>query len=181
LRHRLQKGLLTKESVIKESDMQSMSDYLGKLEGFPDLEASIIRKTKINKVLKAILKLGDIPKESELQFKPRSQTLLDKWNKILAAEPAPAESAPAANSVNGTSGDAAGSKEAKSPFDGVNGEAEASKDTEEEKSDAKEDTKAGSKALESKATPASEEKAADEVGTRHTTTYVSRRRQGSRN
>ncbi|MDA4132586.1 MAG: hypothetical protein OK454_05610 [Thaumarchaeota archaeon] len=82
-----------------------MSDYVTKLESFPDLEVSIIRATKINKVLKAILKLDSIPKEEEFRFKPRSQVLLDKWNKLLAVVEGP--SSGAANGVNGTSGDAA--------------------------------------------------------------------------
>lgn len=66
--------------------MKAMSEFVSKLEGYADLEVSIIRATKINKVLKAILKLATIPKEEEFQFKPRSQTLLDKWNKLLASE-----------------------------------------------------------------------------------------------
>lgn len=66
--------------------MKQMSEYVSKLEGYADLEVSIIRATKINKVLKAILKLAVIPKEEVFQFKPRSQTLLDKWNKLLASE-----------------------------------------------------------------------------------------------
>ena len=63
-----------------------MSEFVHKLEGYADLEVSIIRATKINKVLKAILKVQNIPKEDEFQFKPRSQSLLDKWNKLLASE-----------------------------------------------------------------------------------------------
>jgi hypothetical protein len=66
--------------------MKQMSEYVLKLEGYADLEVSIIRATKINKVLKAILKLNTIPKEEDFRFKPRSQTLLDKWNKLLANE-----------------------------------------------------------------------------------------------
>ena len=63
--------------------MRFMSDFITVLENFVDLEMSIIRATKINKVLKAILKLDSIPKEEEFQFKKRSQMLLDKWNKQL--------------------------------------------------------------------------------------------------
>lgn len=85
--------------------MLPMSEFLAKLETFPDLEVNIIRATKINKVLKAILKLDTIPKEDEFKFKSRSQALLDKWNKILAADGTPAAST--TNGVNGTSGDAA--------------------------------------------------------------------------
>jgi hypothetical protein len=106
--------------------MKLMSDYITKLEGFTDLEVSIIRKTKINKVLKAILKLESIPKEDEFQFKPRSQTLLEKWNKLLAVDPSPAEGgagdepAPAGaaektNGVNGTASEPSEPKEAKEP------------------------------------------------------------------
>ncbi|KAG4217326.1 hypothetical protein PC116_g34193, partial [Phytophthora cactorum] len=104
LRHRLQKGLLIRDQEPKEEEMRSMSEFLAKLETFPDLEVSIIRATKINKVLKAILKLDTIPKEEEYEFKPRSQTLLNKWNKLLATD----EAAPApANGVNGASGSSA--------------------------------------------------------------------------
>jgi hypothetical protein len=101
LRHKLQKGLLTRDQEPKEEEMQLMSDYVTKLEGFPDLEVSIIRATKINKVLKAILKLDNIPKEDEFKFKSRSQVLLDKWNKLLAVDGSAAP-APAAE-ANGTS------------------------------------------------------------------------------
>ncbi|KAK3330392.1 PWWP domain-containing protein [Apodospora peruviana] len=105
LRHKLQKGLLTRDQEPKEDEMKLMSEYIVKLEAFPDLEVSIIRTTKINKVLKAILKLENIPKEQEFKFKERSQVLLDKWNKLLTADGAPA-AAPAsadapANGVNG--------------------------------------------------------------------------------
>lgn len=88
--------------------MKAMSDFVSTLESFTDLAVSIIRATKINKVLKAILKLENIPKEDEFQFKARSQALLDKWNKLLTAEgaagaPAAAPAvAPEANGVNGT-------------------------------------------------------------------------------
>lgn len=81
--------------------MKQMSEYVNKLEGYADLEVSIIRATKINKVLKAILKMNAIPKEEEFQFKSRSQSLLDKWNKLLASEPAPPASAEI--TANGTS------------------------------------------------------------------------------
>lgn len=100
LRHKLQKGLLAREGIPKEDEMKGMSDFINKLEAMPDLEVSIIRATKINKVLKAILKLDSIPKESEFNFKPRSQALLDKWNKILAAD-GTSVAPPAANGVNG--------------------------------------------------------------------------------
>lgn len=61
-----------------------MSDFLGELEGYPDLEGSIIRTTKIHKVLKAMIKLGSIPLDEEFHFKTRSAQLLGKWNEILS-------------------------------------------------------------------------------------------------
>ncbi|KAI1174969.1 hypothetical protein F4777DRAFT_349171 [Nemania sp. FL0916] len=104
LRHRLQRGLLPREGSPVPEEMKQVSDFLAKLETFPDLDVSIIRATKINKVLKAILKIETIPKEEEFNFKSRSQVLLDQWNILLASDggPIPATGTPAnANGVNG--------------------------------------------------------------------------------
>lgn len=150
LRHKLQKGLLLREQRPKEEEMGMMSDYLTKLEGFPDLETSIIRFTKINKVLKAMLKLDNIPREEEFEFKHRSQTLLDKWNKLLVAEEATAAaSAQEMNGINGHKTETAAVKE--EPSSATNGadkaaagEAEAAKDEvkpEETKNEVKEEEK----------------------------------------
>ncbi|TGJ86922.1 hypothetical protein E0Z10_g1803 [Xylaria hypoxylon] len=138
LRHRLQRGLLPREGAPVPEEMKQVSDFLAKLETFPDLDVSIIRATKINKVLKAILKLESIPKEAEFRFKPRSQTLLDKWNILLASDggPAPATgpSSANANGVNGTSG--ATTKASKETANGVKEGAAESK-TEAEKNTSK--------------------------------------------
>lgn len=91
MRHKLQKGLLDSSKKPKEDEMKQMSEFITKLEGYSDLEVSIIRATKINKVLKGILKLEEIPKEAEFKFRERSTELLTKWNKILESDtPAPA-------------------------------------------------------------------------------------------
>ena len=66
-----------------------MSTFLSKLETYPDLEGSIIRATKIHKVLKAMIRLSSIPKDEEYEFKKRSHDLLTKWNKILQDDPTP--------------------------------------------------------------------------------------------
>ena len=97
---------MTRDQQPKEEEMKQMSEFISKLEGYADLEVSIIRATKINKVLKRILKLAEIPKESEFQSKDRSKSLLEKWNKILesAEQPAASGSTPAA-------GDESSSKE----------------------------------------------------------------------
>jgi nucleosome binding factor SPN SPT16 subunit len=83
--------------------MKSMSEFVTMLEGFPDLEVSIIRDTRINKVLKQIIKLPSIPHESEFNFKTRSQALLDQWNKVMATDGTPAAGNASKNGVNGTS------------------------------------------------------------------------------
>ncbi|KAK3388319.1 hypothetical protein B0T20DRAFT_491206 [Sordaria brevicollis] len=57
LRHKLQKGLLQRDQKPDPEYMKIMSEFMTKLEGFQDLEASIINITKIHKVMKAILKL----------------------------------------------------------------------------------------------------------------------------
>ena len=65
-----------------------MSIYFTKLEARADnLEVSIIRTTKINKVLKAILKLNSmIPKDEEYQFRRRSIDILSKWKSLVEWE-----------------------------------------------------------------------------------------------
>ena len=89
--------------------MPQMSNYIKKLENYEDLEVSIIRATKINKVLKALVKLNTIPRDEEFNFRKRSVEVLGKWNKILAdsgeGEPATAtekdsKSTPTTNGVH---------------------------------------------------------------------------------
>lgn len=87
LRHKLQKGFLSRDQAPQEEDMPQMSQYIKKLENYEDLEVSIIRNTKINKVLKALVKLNTIPRDEEYSFRKRSVELLAKWNSILGAEP----------------------------------------------------------------------------------------------
>jgi hypothetical protein len=88
LRHKIQKGFLSRDQAPVEGDMPQMSQYIKKLEDYEDqIEVSTIRTTKINKVLKALVKLNTIPKDEEFQFRKRSVDLLAKWNKIMGAEP----------------------------------------------------------------------------------------------
>ncbi len=63
-----------------------MSEFLDELETLPDLEGSIIRTTKINKVLKGMIKLTSIPRDEDYHFKDRCLKLLTKWNETLAKE-----------------------------------------------------------------------------------------------
>lgn len=88
-RHKLQRTFLSRDTMPKEEEMKPMSDFLKELENYPDLEGSIIRTTKIHKVLKAMLKLPSIPLDEQFTFKQRAHKLLDKWNDILINEPNP--------------------------------------------------------------------------------------------
>jgi len=117
LRYKLQRGLLSKEGKPQEDEMVNMSKFIDMLEAMPDLEGAIIRETRINKVMKQILKLDSIPKESEFKFKSRSQELLNKWNKVMASDgaaPAPASAAPSTNGANGVNGTKSPTEEKKS-------------------------------------------------------------------
>ncbi|KAL8999679.1 MAG: hypothetical protein Q9169_001496 [Polycauliona sp. 2 TL-2023] len=86
-RHKLQRGFLSRDVPPKEDEMKQMSEYLGELETFLDLEPNIIRSTKINKVLKAMIKIPSIPQDEIHQFKDRSLKILAEWNKTLSNEP----------------------------------------------------------------------------------------------
>lgn len=158
LRHKLQKGLLTRDQPPKEEEMKLMSDYLTKLEDLPDLETDIIKKTKINKLLKAMLKLDNIPKEEEFRFKPRSQALLNEWNKVLSSDDAAVTSVgpEETNGVNGHKKDN-DKEESKSSVNGVK-----KADTEESEAVKTESSKSEAPKTEAKVEVKSEDKATDE-------------------
>lgn len=113
LRHRLQKGFLTRDQAPKEEEMTAMSEHFTQLEDFHDLEAKIIRETKIHKVLRAIIKLASIPKDEEFKFKSRSKELLDIWDKTLDSQTDEARNAAASAPAEppATNGDAAAKTE----------------------------------------------------------------------
>ncbi|KAJ5475088.1 hypothetical protein N7539_008154 [Penicillium diatomitis] len=100
LRHKLQKGFISREMPPQEDEMATMVTYFDKLEKHTDLEVSIIRATKINKVLKMIVKLDTIPRDEEFQFRQRALGILTSWKSVLEADaPAPSdkEAKPATN------------------------------------------------------------------------------------
>ena len=86
LRHRLQKGFLSRDQAPQEAEMAAMADFISQLEAYENLEPSIIRATKVHKVLKAIVKLSSIPKDELYNFKKRSAAMLEVWNKRMEAE-----------------------------------------------------------------------------------------------
>lgn len=83
LRHKLQKGLLNRTHAPKQEDMPEMSNFLARLEAYSDLEASIIRTTKIHKVLEGVLKLKRIPRDEEFSLWSRAEALLDDFELTL--------------------------------------------------------------------------------------------------
>ncbi|KAI4136665.1 MAG: hypothetical protein LQ341_005508 [Variospora aurantia] len=85
-RHKLQRGFLSRDVPPKDDEMKSMSEFLAELETYQDLEGVIIRTTKINKVLKGMIKLTSIPHDEVYHFKDRSLKLLTRWNDTLAKE-----------------------------------------------------------------------------------------------
>ncbi|KAL4784673.1 hypothetical protein BJX76DRAFT_212200 [Aspergillus varians] len=88
VRHRLQKGFISRDHPPKEEEMSQMSNYFNKLEKLNDLEVSIIRDTKINKVLKLIIKLPNIPRDEEFNFRKRALDILSKWKAVIDGESA---------------------------------------------------------------------------------------------
>ena len=99
LRHRLQKGFLSRDQAPQEAEMAAMADFFSQLEAYENLEPSIIRATKVHKVLKAVVKLAAIPKDEQFNFKKRSAAMLEIWNKRMeadgdAAPPSATESKP---------------------------------------------------------------------------------------
>tara|TARA_R110002003_G_scaffold235_13_gene17049 strand:+ start:7152 stop:8216 length:1065 start_codon:yes stop_codon:yes gene_type:complete len=91
LRHRLEDGFYVWDRLPKrapkDEKMADMSVYLSQLEAHQTLEAEVIRKTKIHKMLKAIIRLESIPKEEVYAFKRRSNDLLRSWGDALSADP----------------------------------------------------------------------------------------------
>ncbi|KAK2740386.1 hypothetical protein FQN57_006126 [Myotisia sp. PD_48] len=101
LRYKLQKGFLTRDQAPEGDEMETMSSYIQKLHSYSDLEVSIIRSTKIHKVLKAIIKLPSIPREEEFDFRGRSVEILSKWKQLLESDLPDNVSAAAKPTTNG--------------------------------------------------------------------------------
>ncbi|KAF2403731.1 hypothetical protein EJ06DRAFT_290840 [Trichodelitschia bisporula] len=105
IRHKLQRGFLSRDQAPKDDDMPQMAEYLDQLEGFSDLEATIIRGTKINKVLKGVLKLSTVPRDDEFDFKQRCSDLLQAWAKTTDADEASAVAGTEETATNGVHAD----------------------------------------------------------------------------
>ena len=103
----MQKGFLSRDQAPKEEEMSAMAEFFGQLEKYDNLEPSIIRTTKIHKVLKAIVKLASIPKDEEFSFKKRSADLLEIWNKRMEGEGEAVSKSAVDEKAPETNGDAA--------------------------------------------------------------------------
>ncbi|KAH7378947.1 hypothetical protein BKA64DRAFT_765897 [Cadophora sp. MPI-SDFR-AT-0126] len=86
LRHKLQKGFLPIAGQPKADEMKTMSAYLKKLEHIGDPPQSILRATRITKLLKKITNLDEIPRNGKYSFKDRATALLEKWGTSLEKE-----------------------------------------------------------------------------------------------
>ncbi|KAK0257495.1 hypothetical protein LTS09_007542 [Friedmanniomyces endolithicus] len=151
LRHRLQKGFLSRDAKPQEGEMSAMADFFSQLENYDTLEPFIIRTTKIHKVLKAIVKLATIPKEEEYNFKKRSAAMLEIWNKRMEAD---GEGAPA-------SAVEAKDEEKDEKVPATNGDAKAEPETKEGAEDAVEEK--GAEKVADEAAEKSEEKAVEKA------------------
>lgn len=85
----LQKGFLTRDVPPKEEDMAQMATFFDALEKHQDIDGDVLKNTRVHKVLKGILKLGNIPSEDLYKFKERSTKLLEKWIPLLDEADAP--------------------------------------------------------------------------------------------
>ncbi|KAJ5157596.1 uncharacterized protein N7482_008696 [Penicillium canariense] len=101
LRHKLQKGFISRDQPPKEDEMAAMASYFDKLEKHPDLEVAIIRSTKINKVLKMIVKLDTIPRDEEFNFRHRAMNILTSWKSVLETDAPAASDKDAKPTANG--------------------------------------------------------------------------------
>ncbi|CRG92147.1 hypothetical protein PISL3812_09203 [Talaromyces islandicus] len=108
IRHRLQKGFLSREEAPKEKEMEAMAGFFTRLESHGEIEVSIIRETKIQKVLRAILKLSSIPKDEQYSFKKRAVDILSSWKNLLDSDVSSAKQGEAkTNGVNKEKDDSA--------------------------------------------------------------------------
>jgi hypothetical protein len=152
--------------------MTTMSSYFTRLEKVAeDLEVSIIRATKINKVLKMIVKLNSIPRDEEFQFRRRAINILSKWKNVLDAD---TTTTPAEPKANGTHKEDSVETPAKTETEGEKDEEEtkpaeepqdesmADADAALEKAEAAEPAKEASEKEAPKTEEATEEKPAEE-------------------
>lgn len=122
--------------------MVNMADYLKQLEAYEDLEAEIIKKTKVHKVLKAIIKLDNIPQEEQHNFKQRSSELLNKWSGTLASADGESAEKTTPAATNGVKADDEKSESAKAETPVAEKKDESKDESKDEPKEADEESKA---------------------------------------
>lgn len=85
IRHKIQREFLTPDvDELEEGQMAELASLLTQLEKeFPDLEAQVISATKINKVMRALIKKPNLPQDQELSIRSRAYALLDEYEMAL--------------------------------------------------------------------------------------------------
>ncbi|KAA8908162.1 hypothetical protein TRICI_004816 [Trichomonascus ciferrii] len=120
IRHRLQRGFLD-SAKPSESQLPQLSAHIKTLEVNPDLEISIIRKFKVNKVLKQLLKIDDIPADGFHRFRERAEKLLIRWSTVKETGESSLGSADTTREVGDeTNGDSSPAVEAKKEDENAN-------------------------------------------------------------
>ncbi|KAJ6542123.1 hypothetical protein B0H10DRAFT_2091610 [Mycena sp. CBHHK59/15] len=94
-RHKLQKTLLTNESLPKEEYMFLVDILFTTVEAYKEMNVDYLTFSKIGKVMYRIHLLAphQVPRDDEFKFRERAKALVTKWSQILAANKRPSQSA----------------------------------------------------------------------------------------
>lgn len=83
-RSKLQRGLIQRKTEPTEEELKTASDYLKQLEEFSSkITIDLLRISKLQKVLRAILKIPGLERPEDFKFHDRSSRLLVEWNDII--------------------------------------------------------------------------------------------------
>ncbi len=85
IRHKLQKGLLQPPTFPNEEELEKINLVFIRLENIKDMEFDVIKDTKINKVLKAIVKTPNLEFKESFKYHERSLKLLRAWNPVIVS------------------------------------------------------------------------------------------------
>ena len=80
-RHQLQRAFLPKDKKITEKDVENQHETFEIVEA-ANITEQQLRDTKINKVMKRIVALEEIPLDDVHRFKERAEALVNKWNAL---------------------------------------------------------------------------------------------------
>ncbi|RDW73545.1 hypothetical protein BP6252_07452 [Coleophoma cylindrospora] len=83
IRHRIQKALLTRYKQPVEAELPEIARSISMLEGFGDVNAKIVRQTKIHKVCKAVMGLDSFPGDDTFQLRARSALLYERYSNLM--------------------------------------------------------------------------------------------------